>query len=429
MPGKRGVPIMDGEAIVDTALEAGETTDQSVVDVTTETVEVPTESTTDAPVTDLAAPATPYRAVTEDGKRLDEKARATIEELKAKDPALAKEIRNALFEADRFRRALPGGLKEVQELRQTVEKLGGPEGIQGMQEKLTGWDSFDQQYMAADPKALEFMLSTPESQQAFMKLAPMAFNKFEELNPDGYASYICQRIVGDAVANDVPVALKLAQHFLAAGDASKANEQFEKVVAWFQALDTTAKKQVVAPKAEATPADPRVKELEAERDGMVRESWLKESAEIHNKIYNEELSRLAGNRKITDAERAAILHEVQFKLTGRAKEQSSKVERYFAVKDKDGYIKLADTFGRQSIPELVRKAFDKYVAAKPGPKPVASAAPGPVRPPVNGAKPSDGAAFVQQMPTREQIDWDSPLTKIREGRAMTVQGKLVTWRK
>ncbi len=373
----------------------------------------------------------PYRAVSEDGKRLDEKARATLDELKAKDPALAKAFREALFKSDAFEKL--GGLKEVQQLRQTIEQLGGPQGIENIQAEVKGWNDFDQQYMAGDPKALEFMLSSPESQQAFMKLAPMAFNKFEELNPEGYASYLCQRIVGDAVANRVPISMELAQHYLAAGDATKAAEEFAKVVNWFQGLDATAKKPIAPKEPAADPNNPRLRELEQQNEGFVRDQWRQETAKEQNTVYASELNRLLAGRKVTDIQREDILHRVQTKLGLRIKEHENTLDRYFKAKDKDGFLKFANSFSKKHIPDLLREAVDRYVPQKPGPKTLAPQAGQPLKPPINAnGKPAEGFTFVDKMPTRDQIDWSNPfntLANTKLGRAITIDGKKVSWRK
>jgi hypothetical protein len=285
--------------------------------------------------------------------------------------------------------------------------------------------------MAGDPKALEFMLSTTDSQGAFLKLAPMAMNKFEELNPEGYASYLCQRIVGDAVANDVPVSMKLAQHFLAAGDTAKAAEEFGKVVSWFQGLDATAKKPATAPQPTKPAAneDPRFKELEQRDIERTRSDWSQESSSQRSQIYVTELNRLLAGRKITDNQREDIESRVRMNLEKRTKEISSVADKYFAVRDKDGFLKYDKTFAAKHIPELLREAVDRYVTAKPGPKPGTQQQNGkPVTPPI---KATDGFTRVQQMPSREQIDWGNPfnsLSNIKLGKAITVDGKKVQWR-
>jgi hypothetical protein len=290
--------------------------------------------------------------------------------------------------------------------------------------------------MAGDPKALEFMLSTPESQQAFLKLAPMAMNKFEELNQEGFAVYVCQRIMGDALANRVPIAMELAQHYLAAGDAQKAAEEFAKVVGWFQGLDATSKKQVAPPQTKGPSAqdDPRFKELEQRDTERTRDEWRRETASEQNNVYNSELTRLLDGRKVTDAQREDILLRVQTKLGIRIKEHEKTLDRYFQVRDKEGFLKFANSFSKKQIPELLREAVDRYVPKKPGPRPgngVPNQNGGPLRPPVNG-KPAEGFVFVQQMPARDQIDWSNPfnsLPNIKQGKAITIDGKRVSWRK
>src|SRR5476651_570976 len=64
-----------------------------------------------------------------DGK-LSASALQTLTKIKAENPQLARALHDALFGQHRFMQAVPGGLKEVQALKQTVEQLGGETGIQ-----------------------------------------------------------------------------------------------------------------------------------------------------------------------------------------------------------------------------------------------------------------------------------------------------------
>ena len=171
-----------------------------------------------------------------------------------------------------------------------------------------------------------------------------------------------------------------------------------------------------------------------ERDTQrTRDEWRQETATEQNTIYAGELNRLLAGRKVTDTQREDILLRVQTKLGLRIKDQEKTLDRYFAVKDKDGFLKFANSFSKKHIPELLREAVDRYVPAKPGPKAQATAPNGaPVRPPVTNGKPADGFQYVQEMPRRDQIDWDNPfnvIANIKQGKAVTLDGKRVTWRK
>jgi hypothetical protein len=227
--------------------------------------------------------------------------------------------------------------------------------------------------------------------------------------------------------------MELAQHYLNAGDSTKASEELSKIVGWFQALDATAKKPASAPQPKGPTAqdDPRFKELEQRDTERTRDDWRQETAKEQNTLYSAELNRLLAGRKVTDAQREDILLRVQTKLGLRIKEHEKTLDKYFAVKDKDGFLKFSSSFSKKNIPELLREAVDRYVPSKPGPK----ATPpqngrGPVVPPVNG-KVEPGFIRVQQPLKANEIDWSNPFNtqqNIKSGRAIGLDGKKVTWR-
>lgn len=377
------------------------------------------------PVDPNAAPAKAEPVISEDGKRLSEQARSMLDELRKTNPELAKQFRNALFEADRFKRAVPGGLHEVQELRETVEQLGGDEGIQRVQEELSGWQQFDQQFTAADPRAIDFMVETPEGKQSFLQLAPVAFAKFAELNPEGYSAYVAKSFVSTMDAHRIPLALERLQDFI--GDNPKAQQVFKQVADFVNMIGEYAAKPVTAPKA-APAADANNGELtkiQQERDGLMRTEWRRETATEQNRVYSSELARELNGRKISDVQREDILHRVQTKLSLRIKEQAGKLDQYFAVRDKEGFLKFCNAFSRKEIPALLREAVARYVPAKPGPKQT---------PPANGrtapaAKVTAGVATVNKMPTAAEIDWSSSFTNIKGGKAALKNGQKVTWKR
>jgi len=167
-------------------LEVGGETTETVdtgADVTAEPETAETTTETDAEVQ-------PGQLRPVENGRLSPAAKAALDQVKATDPKLAASFQKALFLADRVARELPGGFKEVQQLKQTIEQLGGEQGIQEFQQELGGWRDFDEQFTAGDPKVLEFLTGTPEAKDAFLKIAPLAFDRFAKIHPDGYNSYI-----------------------------------------------------------------------------------------------------------------------------------------------------------------------------------------------------------------------------------------------
>src|SRR5678815_4123815 len=178
--------VMD--AAVETPLESAEV----------ETPETPAVETPETPIEhpQEGQALTPEKPLI-DGGKLSADAKKYLDELKATNPALANALSKQLFKAAQLEKDLgPGGIKEVKELRQTIEQLGGPHGVQELQQEISGFRQFDEQYTAADPKAIDFMTADPEGQDAFVKLMPAALQKFEQLHPEGFQNYMAQVISG-----------------------------------------------------------------------------------------------------------------------------------------------------------------------------------------------------------------------------------------
>lgn len=368
----------------------------------------------------------PARAVTADGKNLTPEAKAVIEEIKAKNPALAKSIRDAIFDQARIRAALPGGLREVQELRQTLESVGGKEGIEQAQGELQGWNDFDAKFTAGDPAAIDFIMETPEGKDAFMRMAPIAFNRFAAENPEGYAAYVSQAIHADVVRNGLPTALQMMQYCLSKGDVEGASQEFGKVSGWFQGLQEMSQKSVQMPKREV--ANDQVTELQGRADQAERTTWRMETAQQSNSTFSQEWNRLSAGRKLSGTQGEAIRELFESRMGKAIKQHEPKLNGYFTTRDKQGFLKYAASIDKTEIPKALRAAFDAVVPARPGPKTTAGAN----GKPANGApvKAAPGFQVIGERPKSDQIKWaDSFNTQsnIKAGRAVLTDGRRVQW--
>ena len=371
-------------------------------------------------------PETGARAV-ENGK-LSEAAKRTLDEIKAKDPKLARELRTALFQADAVRKALPGGLKEVSQLRQQVEALGGPEGVQRTREELEYFNGLDAAFTAGDPKFIQAMTDTPEGQQAFLQLAPSIMDKFLEMNPEGYGAYVSKVFVADMLQEGVPLALERLGDFI--GDNPRAQAIWKQLQGYVNRINGFAQKPVAAPKKADTPAGTpdREKQLQEREQNITRQEWRRESDIGRMDTFNSEWTRLSAGRKLSDVQTGAVkelyasrLHAAASKLPGF----SDTLQRYFDGGDKQGYLRYLTSVYKSEIPKALRAAFDAIVPAKPGPKagaPAASKAGAPV------AKPTPGFEFVGTRPNPNEIDPIRSQGLILQGKAVLRSGKKVYWR-
>ncbi len=352
-----------------------------------------TEGADDAAATDDAA-GKPFLAV-ENGK-LSESAKKLIEGLKATDPKLAKGIQRALFAEDRLRKELPGGFKDLAALRQTVEGLGGTEGIESLRGELDGWKDFDAKYTAGDPKVLEFLTETPEAQEAFLKIAPAAFEKFREANPDGYAAYISQVFVADMQTEQLPMTIQLlgsvlSRATLSEADKAEATKLYASLTGYVNRIGEFAKKQVSAPAAAKAGADPRAAELDTREQSIRRTEWSNETGQQHGRIFSEAWQRLAAaavpKEKVALVRRLYGMH-LQEKLNGK-KDFAPNMDRYFKAKQKDGFMRLHDSTFKEAVPLALRSAMaEAGIGARKAP----AAAPKPGESPKPGAPPVKPAA-------------------------------------
>lgn len=376
-----------------------------------------------------ATNATPQPAIV-DGKKLSEQAKATLDEIKAKDPHLAAQIRKALFESDAFRRELPGGLKEVRELRQQVEELGGFDGISQRGQELAYFNELDQKFTSADPGFVAAMTDTPEGQNAFLRLMPSVLAKFSELNSDGHSAYMAQAIVSHMQSANFRLALERLGDFLPP-DKPQAKELWDALVGYYNGLVTMAGKPVAPAKAQPAGSDPRASELDQREQNLTSQEWQNERNAIQQKVFEAEWNQLAKGRKITpeQAETIRELYNARMRRVYQAQNHRTAVDRFFANRDKQGYLRHQNSLYRQETPKALRAAFDVILPARPGPK-TAPAAGGP-RPGASGkpGQPATGYSWLAKAPDKNSINFRlTTPDMIRAGKAVLSDGKKVQWR-
>jgi len=366
-------------------------------------------------------------ALVENGKPT-EAFKQALEKLRSENPEMAAKVRHAVFKSEEMARELPGGLKELRQLRETVETLGGDVGIQEVQSELRGWHEFDEQFSNGDPKAIEFMLSDPQGQQSFLKLMPTALAKFSELHPDGYGQYMASVFVGDMAQNGITLALDRLQDFIA--DNPKAMDQWNKLAGYVNRLGQLSQKKVEPPKSEAQ-QQKGASDIEQREAQLTRTEWKNETANEQRQVFQSEWARNAAGRKITEAQSAAIkeLFESRLNKAIQAK-HASVLERYFNAKDKNGFMRYASSISKTEVPRALKAAFDAVMPGRPGPKPGTANG---VKPPVNGAlKVTPGFTQIAKQPATQDIDYRHQFNtpaNFQAGKAILKDGRKVTWAK
>jgi hypothetical protein len=379
---------------------------------------------------DAAARAAGDESPIVDGKRLSEAAKATLAEIKAKDPRLAAQIKSALFSADAMKRALPGGLKEVTEIRRQIEELGGNEGIQVLRTSAQELQAIDKQLTEGDPRLIEKIAA--ESPEAFATMAPAAFAKFSQTHPEAYSAYVSKVFVSDMMQEGIPLALERLQDFI--GENPKAQELWNKIAGYVNRVNTFAQKPVNAPaKPKEAQPDDRERQLTEREQNLTRTEWRGSADAERLKVFNSEFARLTAGRKLTDTQAAAVKElYVSRLLKGlrAAPNFNQNIDRFFASKDQAGYLRYIGSIYKQEIPKALRGAVDAVLPSKPGPKPAATSAQATAKPGTAAANPANGYAWTPSAPAKDKIDFRSTSADmIRQGKAVLLDGKKVQWKK
>ena len=412
--------VMD--AVVDTALD-------------TDTGAEPEVDTGAEPAAEGAEPAEPGAPPIEspskpliDGGKLSAEAKETLDKIKLENPGLARAIQRALFKEAEYARELPNGLKDVKALRETIETLGGEHGIQEIQAELNGWQQFDQQFTAGDPKAVEFMTSEPEGQAAFLKLIPSALQKYEELHPEGYSQYMAQVFAHTIGQSGIPLALERLSDFI--GENPKAQEQWSKIAGFIKGIGDMSRKAVEAPKFGPTTPDTRGQDLDTREAQLTRNEWRSETAGEQRSVFQSEWTRLSAGRKLSEPQSAAVKELFESRLNRAIKgNHADTLERYFKAKDKAGFMRYAAQLNKVEVPKALREAFDAVVPGKPGPKAVAPPAKNGA-PPARGVPIAQGFVQVAKQPATMEIDYKNSFNtpaNFQSGKAVLKGGKPVQW--
>jgi hypothetical protein len=388
-----------------------------------------TDQTDTTQQTDEQVDKTPLASLFQaDGKRFDPRVSAKLAAIKKENPELGTLMARALNKFSELEREFPGGLTEAKELRDKVEELGGIDGIGEKLEGATELSTLADQFMNADPAFVEDMAtSSPES---FAALAPQVFDKFAEVNPEGFAAYLGRVVFGDMQRNGLPLMMMRLQDLIP-GDNAKLKEAFEAVNGYLGGFKSLSEKPMptAKPKQAAAKPDNAQQEVLAARE----QAWGTESKQAHDQIVNAQYTRAIGDRKPDTEEKAAIKELVMGRFDKRVRElfpdRDKKRVAFFQRNDKAGYLRYMKTIYDRVLPEVVGNAVNFVMRGK-GAKATTQRVTNTQQRPQNGQN-GGGANYkpVAKEPGVWEIDYQrtSP-AMLKQNRAILQNGTMVSWK-
>lgn len=330
-------------------------------------------------------------AVAEDDNgrfKLNPTAKAKLDEIKAENPRLAKELRAAAFDAAALRKEFPEGIREAVALKQEFEALGGKEGVESLQGEVEDWRGLDKDFKAGDPKFVEDIAAG--NPDAFLKIAPSVLNKYAEMDPDGFSGHVGRIVTSDMASHDLPLQMRLMARDLFDGGSPQLDGQgritnvkdgmnglaegWAKIAGYMDRMSTLAAKQgkkVELGKQDDSQLTERERNVAASEQRAMVSEWTSERGKIEDSLLEREWKKLSTGRKLTPTQQGTIkeLYEVtRDRMVNADKAGKDKVGRFASAKDKEGYRRFISGAYGNIVPKALKAAFDKIAPAKPGPK-------------------------------------------------------------
>lgn len=374
------------------------------------------------------------------GGKLGAKTREALAQIKATNPRLAKELSRALFANERYKQELPGGLKELSELRQTVEKFGGADGFEKLQKGYNDYNDIDTRFTQGDPKFIDDLTANPEGQAAFLKLAPAMIQKFEQMDPDGYSGYVARVFAADMSAANLPLTLERLGDFI--GENPKAQELLGVFKNYLQRINGFASKQSAAPQPKREPPnadfEQRSAALSKRETEMRQKEYESVSVRASEGVFRKEWERQTKGLNLSKDQTVAVKELYQLRMGAVAKDKtfSDNLDRFFKSDDQNGFGRYVTSAYEKHIPEVLKLVLRHVVPRAASATPAKSATPAASSTPAATATaaktptPEKGFTNVAGIPSKDDIDYSRTNTEMwMRGQAVLKSGRRVQFQR
>lgn len=353
-----------------------------------------------------------------------------IRKMKETDPASYKEAKAQFFDL-RSRRAVHSTVQAAQADRDTIESLGGSEGIGKIQGEITDFHTLSSQFTKGDPAFVKDLFEQ-DPIAASLHVQPM-LDAMKAADVEGYKGLLARTWQGEFTQVGLPNALKALGAAVEAGDKAKAVELLGAITNWQQTITDFASRA----------EDPRVRTLLAERTKQA-EGKEKADKDTFIKSYETEavntvvadaakvFDSFFRNRKLSKDDRDDLLRECFRAADGSIASDKAFHEQknaHLSRGDSKAALKLVKARYASAFPEAVKKVLRRYgmLSGKPGAKqPVIQNQGG-----AGGGKgPVSVAGFtkVNVRPRAEEIDRRKTTdSDIINKRATLKDGKKISW--
>lgn len=359
-------------------------------------------------------PKVPEKESKVDWRTVPQEVKNHIAKLRADgDSKTANLIQNAVYTSQSMLKEFPGGLKEAQALKNSIEELGGIEEIKTLQSThrqfVEQQEALDSRAKQGDPAAIDSFINIA-GKDGFAKLMPVAMDKWSASDREGYQHVMSQVMVNAMREGGVVAELNMAFKLLGLkteAATTEAMSSLERVATWANGINKIAVTVPAKPQI-----DPNIqnqqKELDSQRDKMFNTEFSNQFGTWRNSQIDEQLKTIANGRVLNEYQRKTlgqrVVQDIQDILTVDSEYMKS-LNKIYGTRDMAELQKFTRARTAKLLPEVTRKAF-KSLFSDPTRKPITKTGtkPGAITQPVVPVVKGWTKVAPDKAPTPDQID-------------------------
>ena len=289
-----------------------------------------------------------------DGRKVDNKTRRMIADLKKTNPTAAKVLADNYFHRDAYQKEFPT-VQAAREARAIMESLGGTEGIGKLQEEVTDYRAEIDQFSRGDRGLIEQLYEgNPE---AVVTAAQNSLDILREKNPNAFQLAMLPSFVElldtvqlNGLSATFPQVLDRLLQDVFDGKGQEAWERLSLLKQWYSGVKGNLTKQ----RDTKTRIDPERQKLQEDRKKFDQETATARETQALNDIN-------LTNNKILARTVEPLFNEMNLKIGGRKAFVKELQERVWAgMKEDKQFIAVANSIKATGD----QKRYVEYVAGK-----------------------------------------------------------------
>lgn len=301
-----------------------------------------------------------------DWRTVPQAVRNHLNELKKTDPKLANLVQNAVYTSQSFLRHFPGGIKEVQALKQVIDDAGGAEEIQTMREThravVEEQEDLDRRAAAGDISVLDNLVEIA-GDGGFSKLMPSALDRWMQKAPAEYSHTMGQIIVSALQEGGVVSDLRMAMQLFSLNTPESiklGNDSLNKAVGYLNSINEIATKTPEKPKVDPQIAQQQ-QQIDSERTKIFNDRFSDRFVSWRNPEILKNLSELSPKGKqFSDTQRSffvrGVVEHIKNVLSADS-DYNKSLERIYNTRNVEDLLKFTKSRAEKLLPEAAKKVY------------------------------------------------------------------------